>query len=238
MHRAAPSFGRRHFLASAAVGVIAAGFPLTSAKAATVVPPSSSSAETVAPAASTPAPASAMTMLQSTSSAMAAPDQSVDSSIRPFHFRASDDELADLKRRIKATRWPDRETVNDDTQGVQLATTKKLADYWANHHDWRRAEAHLFSYPHFVTDIDGIGIHFIHVKSKHANARPLVLTHGWPGSVVEFLNVIGPLTDPTAAAKPRTHSTSLYPRYRATAFPTNRRSPAGACRGSREHGRS
>src|SRR5689334_2429125 len=105
MHRAAPSFGRRHFLASAAVGVIAAGLPLTSANAATVPPPSSPSAETVTPAASTPAPASTTTILQSTVSATVAPDQSGDTSIRPFHFRASDEDLADLKRRIKATRW-------------------------------------------------------------------------------------------------------------------------------------
>jgi pimeloyl-ACP methyl ester carboxylesterase len=121
-----------------------------------------------------------------------------DPSIRPFHYQASDAELADLKRRIKATKWPDRETVNDDSQGVQLATIKKLADYWANHHDWRRAEAHLFSYPHFVTNIDGVDIHFIHVKSKHANALPMVITHGWPGSIIEQLKIIGPLTDPTA----------------------------------------
>jgi pimeloyl-ACP methyl ester carboxylesterase len=198
MHRTVPSFGRRHFLASAAVGVIAAGLPLTSANAATVPPPSSPSSETLTPAASTPAPASATTILQSSSAGTVTPDQSGDTSVRPFHFRASDQDLADLKRRIKATRWPDRETVNDDTQGVQLATTRKLADYWANHHDWRRAEAHLFSYPHFVTNIDGLDIHFIHVKSKHPNALPVIITHGWPGSIIEQLKVIGPLTDPTA----------------------------------------
>jgi pimeloyl-ACP methyl ester carboxylesterase len=192
---APPSIGRRHFLASAAVGVIAAGLPLTSANAATVPPPSPT-VETVTPV--QPAAASARQILPASSVAATAPDQSGDNSVRPFHFRASDEDLADLKRRIKATRWPDRETVNDDTQGVQLATTRKLADYWANHHDWRRAEAHLFSYPHFVTNIDGLDMHFIHVKSKHPNALPVIITHGWPGSIIEQLKVIGPLTDPTA----------------------------------------
>ncbi|MBV8688037.1 MAG: epoxide hydrolase [Alphaproteobacteria bacterium] len=118
------------------------------------------------------------------------------SAIRPFRYRASDSELADLKRRIRATRWPERE--NDPTQGVGLETIRKLADYWANRHDWRRAEAQINSYPNFVTEIDGVDIHFVHVKSKHPNALPIVVTHGWPGSVVEQLKIIGPLTDPTA----------------------------------------
>ena len=119
-----------------------------------------------------------------------------DPAIRPFHFHASDADLADLRHRIRATRWPERE--NDPTQGVSLATMHQLADYWADHHDWRRAEAQLFTYPHFITNIDGVDIHFIHVKSKHANALPLIVTHGWPGSVIEQLKIIGPLTDPTA----------------------------------------
>ena len=121
-----------------------------------------------------------------------------DVSIRPFQFRASDEDLADLRRRIAATRWPDRETVDDDTQGVQLATMRKLADYWANEYDWRRCEARLNAFPNFVTEIDGLDIHFIHVRSKHENALPLIVTHGWPGSVVEQLKIIEPLTDPTA----------------------------------------
>jgi pimeloyl-ACP methyl ester carboxylesterase len=121
-----------------------------------------------------------------------------DTSIRPFSFRASDDDLADLKRRIEATRWPDKETVNDDTQGVQLATMQKLADYWANQYDWRKIEARLNSFPNFITSIDGLDIHFIHVKSKHENALPIIITHGWPGSIVEQLKIIEPLTDPTA----------------------------------------
>ena len=121
-----------------------------------------------------------------------------DASIRPFEFRASDEALADLKRRIAATRWPERETVDDDTQGVQLATIQKLADYWLNQHDWRKVEARINSYPNFVTNIDGVDIHFIHVKSKHENALPVIVTHGWPGSIIEQLKLIEPLTDPTA----------------------------------------
>ncbi|MFL6829010.1 MAG: epoxide hydrolase family protein, partial [Sphingomicrobium sp.] len=121
-----------------------------------------------------------------------------DTAVRPFHFRATDEDLAELKRRIAATRWPGRETVDDDTQGVRLATIRKLADYWLNQHDWRKVEARINSYPNFVTTIDGLDIHFIHVKSKHANALPLIITHGWPGSVIEQLKIIEPLTDPTA----------------------------------------
>jgi pimeloyl-ACP methyl ester carboxylesterase len=121
-----------------------------------------------------------------------------DTAIRPFSFHASDEELADLKRRIAVTRWPSKELVDDASQGVQLATIEKLADYWANQHDWRKVEAKINSYPNFTTNIDGLDIHFIHVKSKHPNALPLILTHGWPGSVIEQLKVIEPLTDPTA----------------------------------------
>jgi pimeloyl-ACP methyl ester carboxylesterase len=118
--------------------------------------------------------------------------------IRSFTFRASDEELADLKRRIAATRWPDKETVTDATQGVQLATTQKLARYWATEYDWRKVEAKLDALPQFITNIDGLDIHFIHVRSKHKNALPVIITHGWPGSVTEQLKIIGPLTDPTA----------------------------------------
>ena len=121
-----------------------------------------------------------------------------DTSIRPFSYRATDEELADLKRRIAATRWSERETVNDDSQGVRLTTIQKVADYWLKEHDWRKVEAKIFSYPNFVTEIDGVDIHFIHVKSKHENALPIIITHGWPGSVIEQLKIIEPLTDPTA----------------------------------------
>ena len=118
--------------------------------------------------------------------------------ISPFEYRASDEDLGDLKRRIEATRWPQRETVTDDTQGVQLATIQKLADYWLNQHDWRKVEARINSYPNFITKIDGLDIHFIHVKSKHDGALPLIVTHGWPGSVIEQMKIIEPLTDPTS----------------------------------------
>lgn len=118
--------------------------------------------------------------------------------IRPFKFRASDEELADLKRRIKATKWPSRELVVDDTQGVRLATMQKLADYWANQYDWRKVEARLAALPQSVTNIDGVDIHFIHVKSKDPNALPVIITHGWPGSIIEQMKVIEPLINPTA----------------------------------------
>jgi pimeloyl-ACP methyl ester carboxylesterase len=118
--------------------------------------------------------------------------------IRPFHYKATDQALADLRARIAHTRWPERETVSDTTQGVNLATMRKLADHWQHQYDWRRAETQLNSYPNFITSIDGLDIHFIQVKSKQANALPVIITHGWPGSVIEQLKVIGPLTDPTA----------------------------------------
>jgi pimeloyl-ACP methyl ester carboxylesterase len=119
--------------------------------------------------------------------------------IRPFQVTAvSDVDLADLRRRINATRWPDREYVADDAQGVQLATAQKLARYWGTDYDWRKCEAKLKALPHFVTEIDGLDIHFIHVRSRHENALPIIITHGWPGSIIEQLKVIEPLTNPTA----------------------------------------
>jgi pimeloyl-ACP methyl ester carboxylesterase len=121
-----------------------------------------------------------------------------DPAIRSFQVHFPDEALADMRRRIGATNWPERELVADASQGVNLATMKKLADYWQHRHDWRRTEAKLNSYPNFITNIDGLDIHFIHVKSKHANALPVVITHGWPGSIIEQLKVVGPLTDPTA----------------------------------------
>ena len=118
--------------------------------------------------------------------------------IRPFHVSFPAAQLTDLRRRVKATKWAERETVSDASQGVQLATMQALAAYWATKHDWRKAEARLNSFPNFITEIDGLDIHFIHLKSKHDNALPLIITHGWPGSVIEQLKVIEPLTDPTA----------------------------------------
>ncbi|HXZ96203.1 MAG TPA: epoxide hydrolase [Burkholderiales bacterium] len=116
--------------------------------------------------------------------------------IRPFHVKVPEAELTELRRRIEATRWPDRETVTDATQGVQLATTQALARYWATDYDWRKCEAKLNALPQFITQIDGLDIHFVHVRSKEKNALPLIVTHGWPGSIVEQLKIIGPLTDP------------------------------------------
>jgi pimeloyl-ACP methyl ester carboxylesterase len=118
--------------------------------------------------------------------------------IRPFHVSFPETELADLRRRVNATKWPERETVTDATQGVQLATMRKLADYWGKDHDWGKCEAKLKAWPHFITEIDGLDIHFIHVRSKHEHALPMIVTHGWPGSVIEQLKIIGPLTDPEA----------------------------------------
>src|ERR671930_774643 len=117
--------------------------------------------------------------------------------IRPFQFHASDEALADLRRRIAATNWPERELVTDASQGVQLATMRKLARYWETEYDWRTCEARLNALPQFMTEIDGLDIHFIHVRSKHDNALPLIVTHGWPGSVIEQLKIIDPLTNPT-----------------------------------------
>jgi pimeloyl-ACP methyl ester carboxylesterase len=121
-----------------------------------------------------------------------------DTTIRPFHktFPASD--ITELRRRINATRWPERETVNDASQGVQLATTQKLARYWGSEHDWSKCQAKLDATPQFTTNIEGLDIHFIHVKSKNANALPVIITHGWPGSIIEQMKVIDPLTNPTA----------------------------------------
>ena len=122
----------------------------------------------------------------------------IDVEIRPFTVESPSAELTDLRRRVTATRWPSKELVDDRSQGVQLATAKALATYWVSGYDWRKAEAKLNALPQFKTLIDGIDIHFIHVKSRHENALPLIMTHGWPGSVVELLEAIGPLTDPTA----------------------------------------
>ncbi len=121
-----------------------------------------------------------------------------DTTVRPFRIDFPEQALDDMRRRIGATRWPERETVTDDSQGVPLTTMQELALYWGEKHDWRTAEAKLNSLPQFVTEIDGLDIHFIHVRSSHKDALPLVITHGWPGSIVEQLKVIAPLTDPTA----------------------------------------
>ena len=131
-----------------------------------------------------------LTLPNSASAAAAGPE-----AIRPFTFEVSEEELADLRRRINATRWPERET--DPSQGVRLETIKALASYWATDYDWRTFEKRFAALPHFVTEIDGVDIHFIHVRSKHDDALPLIVTHGWPGSTIEQLKIIEPLTDPT-----------------------------------------
>src|SRR6201995_5886619 len=117
--------------------------------------------------------------------------------IRSFHVEFPEDALEDLRRRIAAVRWPTQELVGDRSQGVQLATVRALAEYWVNDYDWRRCEARLNALPQFKTEIDGVSVHFIHVKSRHEAALPLIMTHGWPGSVIEMLDTVGPLTDPT-----------------------------------------
>jgi pimeloyl-ACP methyl ester carboxylesterase len=118
--------------------------------------------------------------------------------IRPFHINVPEEDLVDLRRRLVATRWPEKETVDDDSQGVPLATLQELVRYWQTEYDWRKVEARLNALPQFITEIDGLDIHFIHVRSKHDNALPLIVTHGWPGSVIEQLKIIDPLTNPTA----------------------------------------
>jgi pimeloyl-ACP methyl ester carboxylesterase len=124
--------------------------------------------------------------------------QNNDTAIRPFRVNVPNADLTDLRRRLAATRWPTKELVEDRSQGVQLATLKELVRYWATDYDWRKAETKLNAFPQFVTKIDGVDIHFIHVKSRHPDAMPLIMTHGWPGSVFELLETIGPLTDPTS----------------------------------------
>ncbi len=129
---------------------------------------------------------------------MSATEAAQQTAIRPFQVGFPEAELDDLRRRISATRWPERETVTDDSQGVPLATMQELARYWATDYDWSRCEAKLNALPHFITEIDGLEIHFIHVRSEHEDALPLIVTHGWPGSIIEQLKIIGPLTNPTA----------------------------------------
>ena len=121
-----------------------------------------------------------------------------DTTVKPFAVDFEQGAIDDLRRRIDATRWPTKELVADRTQGVQLAATRALARFWTTEYDWRKCEARLNALPQFKTELDGLNIHFIHVKSPHANALPLVMTHGWPGSIIELLEIIGPLTDPTA----------------------------------------
>ena len=138
----------------------------------------------------------AIASLLSTNASQAATKAEAPDAIRTFHFKATDAQLTELRRRIKATQWPEKET--DPSQGVPLAALQELARYWATDYDWRKVEVKLAALPQFITEIDGLEIHFIHVRSKHPNALPLIVTHGWPGSIIEQLKIIAPLTDPTA----------------------------------------
>ena len=137
-------------------------------------------------------------MTQTTATQPASEPAADQSAIRPFRVSFPETDLLDLRARINATRWPEREPVTDASQGVQLATIQKLARYWATEYDWRKVEAKLNALPQFMTEIDGLDIHFIHVRSQHENALPLIVTHGWPGSVIELLKIVDPLTNPTA----------------------------------------
>ena len=147
----------------------------------------------------------AVAMLGATGNAQSGPainDKTADpqavSEVRPFHVHFSDEALSDLRKRIAATKWPSKELVSDATQGVQLATMRALAHYWQTEYNWRKCEARLNALPQFITNIDGVDIHFIHVRSKNPNALPLIVTHGWPGSIIEQMKIIGPLTNPEA----------------------------------------
>ena len=137
-------------------------------------------------------------MAQMTATQQASAHAADKAAIRPFRVKFSEQDLVDLRKRIDATRWPEQETVADASQGVQLATIRKLARYWTTEYDWRVVEGKLNALPQFITEIDGLDIHFIHVRSKHEDALPLIVTHGWPGSVIELLKIIDPLTNPTA----------------------------------------
>jgi len=174
---------RRGFLrASSMLGMAVAFSPVTIAEA--FADPKSKNASTEG-------------NMSESSGAKRASEQTGDkNAIRPFHVNFPEADLADLRRRIKSTRWPERETVTDASQGLQLATIRALTHYWGTEYDWRKCEAKLEALPNFITEIDGLDIHFIHVRSPHANALPLIMTHGWPGSFLEFIKVIGPLSDP------------------------------------------
>jgi Epoxide hydrolase N terminus len=164
--------------------------------------------------------------------------RNADPAIRPFHASIAEEAIADLRRRIAAWRPPGREPVDDQSQGVRLATVQDLANYWATDYDWRRCEAKLNALPQFMTEIDGLDVHFIHVRSPQQNALPLIVSHGWPGSVIEQLKIIEPLTNPTGhgASAPDAFDV-VIPSLPATGFPASPPRPAGAPTASRGHGR-
>ena len=159
--------------------------------------------------------------------------------IRPFHVDIPDEALDDLRRRIAATRWPEKESVPDQSQGVPLDMIQKLASYWMTDYDWRTVEATLNTRPQFITEIDGLDIHFIHVRSEHENALPLIVNHGWPGSIIEQLKVIGRLTDPTAhGASAADAFHVVIPSMPGYGFSRSRQAPAGAPSAWAEPGRN
>src|SRR5208283_3888509 len=188
--------GRCRFFACTLVGTIGVLIPAIAAYAEASLP-SSAVTLTLAAAPTTAGPIAAVAGT-SVIGAAATAQPSGDTSIRPFKFHASDEAPADLRRRVAATRWPSPELVTDASQGVQLATMRELARYWQSDYDWRKFEARLSALPQFMTTIDGVDIHFIHVRLKHPNALPVIVTHGWPGSIIEQLKIIEPLTNPTA----------------------------------------
>jgi hypothetical protein len=162
-----------------------------------------------------------------------------DTAIRPFHIQVPEEALTDLRQRIAATRWPDKETVADQSQGAPLAKLQELVRYWGSGYDWRKAEAKLNALPQFMTKIDGLDIHFIHVRSRQKNALPVIITHGWPDpSSSNSKSSVRSRTQPRPAAAPRTHSTSSAPLFRATASPASQPAPVGTPSTSRERGRS
>jgi hypothetical protein len=157
--------------------------------------------------------------------------------IRPFRINVPEEQLVDLRRRIATMRWPDPETVPDESQGVQLAALQEIARYWGTDYDWRKAEAKLNALPQFITEIDGLDIHFIHVRSRHENALPLIVTHGWPGSVIEQLKIIDPLTNPTAHGASASDAFHLViPSLPGFGFRASRPRPAGVQSGPRAPG--
>ena len=180
-------------------------------------------------------PIPALSGTQSASATQTGENMTDTSEIRPFQVSFPEADLADLKARVSATKWPDPETVTDASQGVQLATTQALAQRWATDYDWRRCEAKLNALPQFITEIDGLDIHFIHVRSEHEDALPVIITHGWPGSIIEQLKVIEPLTNPTAHGGNASDAFHVViPRCRAMVSPGSRRRPGGPRSRSRQ----